>query len=89
MNRFSLQLRDWLKGLIIAVGTPVLYLMQELIPNWNLTPIEKAALSAFVTYMLKNLFTDDVKAAKKTLVKAKEIEKKAEEKQQQKNDYPE
>lgn len=62
---FSLKARDWIKGLIIAVGTPVLYLLQELIPNYPLTPIEKAALSATVTYLLKNFFTDDVKAAQK------------------------
>lgn len=66
-TRFILKARDWLKGLIIAVGTPVLYVIQELIPNWPLNPIEKAALSAFVTYILKQFFTDDVKAAKKIL----------------------
>lgn len=64
---YKLKLRDWLKGLIIAVGTPVAYLLQELIPNWPLNAIEKAALSAGITYMIKNFFTDDVKVAKKVL----------------------
>ena len=68
---FTLKLRDFLKGLIMAIGTPVLYMLQELIPNWNLGPVEKAALSATVTYLLKNLFTDDIKAAQKTLSNAK------------------
>ena len=71
-TRFSLKLRDWLKGLIIAVGTPVLYLVQEMIPNWPLNPIEKAALSATVTYLIKNFFTDDVKVAEKVIEKAEQ-----------------
>lgn len=75
---WKLKLRDWLKGLVMAVGTPVLYLLQELIPNWPLNPIEKAALSAFVTYILKNLVTDDVKAAHNTIAAAKAEDKKDE-----------
>lgn len=75
-TRFTVKLRDWLKGLIMGVGTPVLYLLQELIPNYPLTPIEKTALSAFVAYMLKNYFTDDIKAAEKIIEKAKANEKK-------------
>ncbi len=69
--RYSLKLKDWLKGLILAVGTPVLYVVQELIPNWPLSPIEKAAISAFITYLIKNFFTDDIKAAEKTLASNK------------------
>lgn len=69
-TRFTLKLRDWLKGLVMAVGTPVLYLVQELIPNWPLTPIEKAALSATATYLIKNFFTDDLKVAEKVLDEA-------------------
>jgi hypothetical protein len=53
----NLNWQDFFKGLIMAVGTPVLYLLQELIPHWNLSPIEKAAISASVTYLLKNFFT--------------------------------
>ena len=53
----NLNWQDFFKGFIMAVGTPVLYIVQELIPNWPLTAIEKAALSAAVTYLLKNLFT--------------------------------
>lgn len=68
--RFTLKLRDFLKGLLMGVGTPVLYVIQELIPNWPLTPIEKAALSATIAYLLKNFFTDDTKVAKKVLTEA-------------------
>lgn len=70
-TKWTLQARDFLKGLVIAVGTPVLYLLQELIPNWPLNQIEKAALSAFVTYLVKQFVTDDIKVAHKTLAKAK------------------
>jgi hypothetical protein len=41
-----------------------------LIPNWPLNPIEKAGLSAGVTYLLKNLFTDDIKVSQKILSEA-------------------
>lgn len=64
---FKLKGRDFLKGLIMAVGTPVLYLLQELIPEWNIPPLAKAAISAAITYLIKNLFTDDVKVAEKVL----------------------
>lgn len=75
----TLQARDWLKGLILFVGTPVLTLIQQLIPSWtpwltvhlgqSLAVIMQAALSAFVTYILKNLATDDTKVAVQTLAK--------------------
>lgn len=53
-KRFSLGISDGLKAFIIAVGTPVLYILQELIPGWNLHPVLKAAIAATVTYLLKN-----------------------------------
>lgn len=55
-KQFTLNWRDLLKGLIMAIGTPVLYLIQEMIPGWNLDPIAQAALSALITYLLKNFF---------------------------------
>ena len=64
---FSLKVRDWLKGLIMAIGTPVAYIIQGMIPNWPLGSIEKAALSATVTYLIKNFFTDDKKLAIKII----------------------
>lgn len=57
---FELNWRDTLKGMIIAVGTPLLYYVQEVIPGLtNLEPIVKIALSAFVTYLIKNFLSDD------------------------------
>jgi hypothetical protein len=53
----SLNLSDLGKGAILAVGAPVLYLLQELIPGWNVDPIVKVALSALITYLIKNYFS--------------------------------
>jgi len=60
-NQFRLSLNDFWKGLIMFVGTPVLYALQEMIPKWHIgSPstdvLAKAALSALVTYLLKNFF---------------------------------
>lgn len=53
-TQFTLKLRDFLIGLIMAVGTPLLYLAQELIPGWNADPFVKAGISAGITYLIKN-----------------------------------
>lgn len=55
-GKFSLNARDFLKGLVIGVGTPVLYLLQELVPGWDIHPVLKAAIAATITYLIKNLF---------------------------------
>jgi len=55
-KQFRLNLSDGLKGFIMAVGTPVLYVLQELIPGWDVGPMIKAAIAATVTYLLKNFF---------------------------------
>lgn len=67
--KFSLKWHDLFKSLILAVGTPVLYLLQEMIPHWNISALLKVAISALVTYLIKNFFTDDIKYAKKVLEK--------------------
>ncbi len=67
---FSLKTKDFLKGLVMFVGTPVLYLLQDLIPRYGLHPLLQAAIAATITYLLKNLFTDSVKEAQKTIVTA-------------------
>ena len=51
----SLNWRDLIKGAIMAVGTPVLYILSEMIPNFNLDPIVRAGLSALITYLIKNV----------------------------------
>ena len=77
-TKFSLKVRDFIKGFGMAVGTPLLYFVQDLIPGWTIDPIYKIAISAAVTYLLKNYFSNDVANAQKVLDEAK---KKAEEKQ--------
>jgi len=56
---FTLDKKDFFKGLILAVGTPVLYYLQEFVPTISgLEPIYKIAISAFITYILKNFVQD-------------------------------
>ena len=56
----------------MAIGTPVLYLVQELIPGWNIDPIYKAGISAAIAYLIKNYFTDDNKTAVKIIDEAQQ-----------------
>ncbi len=65
---FSIGWKDGLRAFLIAVLTPVLYVVQELIPGWHLDPISKAAISAGVAYLIKNFFTPgEIVIDKKTL----------------------
>lgn len=72
----QLKWRDALRGLILAVGTPVLYYLQELIPHYNLDPIVKIGISAGITYIIKN-FLEPAKVITTydTNTKAEEIAK--------------
>ena len=69
----KLNLRDFLRGALMAILVPVIYIIQTslnagvLTFNWKQIGI--AAVSGFVAYLAKNLFTDDVKAAQKVLDK--------------------
>lgn len=53
-TQFTLKTRDFLIGLLMAVGTPLLYLAQEMIPGWDADPFVKAGISAGITYLIKN-----------------------------------
>lgn len=53
-EQFSLKWRDALRGFIMAVGTPLLYMAQEMIPGWVADPFVKAGISAGLTYIIKN-----------------------------------
>lgn len=53
----KLNWRDFLMGWIMAIGTPIIYVVQELIPSWDIDPIYKVAISASLTYLIKNFFT--------------------------------
>lgn len=53
-KQFTLKLRDFSIGLIMAIGTPLLYLAQEMVPGWDADPFVKAGISAGITYLIKN-----------------------------------
>ena len=72
---FSLNLRDFLKGAVLAILAPVLAIIitsieaGQLIFDWKL--IGTTALAAFIAYLSKNFFTDTEAEAKKTLANAR------------------
>ncbi len=68
---FSLKKRDWLKSLVMAIGAPLVYWIQSIIPGLDLSPEVKVAISAFLTYIAKNFLTDDTKTAVKIIEEAK------------------
>lgn len=59
-EQFKLKAIDFINGLIPAFVVPVIYAVQELIPGWNIDPIAKIAISAFLGYLLSQ-FTDKPK----------------------------
>lgn len=73
--RFTLSLRDFLKGALMAILVPVIYIIQgsiqegAMVFNWG--GIWKAALGGFIAYLIKNFCTDDVKTAKNILAEDK------------------
>lgn len=72
--KFTLKVRDFLKGAIMAIGTPVLYLVQEMIPGYDIHPVAKAAIGALITYLLKNYFAPaSVTTVYKSNAKAKAV----------------
>lgn len=55
---FKIDWKDFLKGLILGVGTPLIYLAQELLPTFGLNQWQQVALSAFIAYIIKNFISD-------------------------------
>lgn len=59
-KQFTLQGRDWLKGLLMAVLTPVIVIIQQTIDAGQLVfdwkAIGMAALAGGLAYLAKNLF---------------------------------
>lgn len=76
-NFASLNIKDFLKGLVLAVLVPALLAIQqslsagELTINWKALGITAAA--SFIGYLIKNFFTNDVPAAVATVQKAEEL----------------
>lgn len=73
-NALSLNARDFLKGLVMAIMVPVLLIIQQSLEAGTLTfnwgQIGMAAIAGAVAYLLKNYFTNDVPSAVKTIEKA-------------------
>jgi hypothetical protein len=72
--KYTLNVKDFLKGLLIAVGTAILVIVQNTISLGTLTfdwkAIGMAAIGAAITYLAKNFLTDGVAVAKTTLTDA-------------------
>lgn len=70
---FKLKLRDYLKGLLVAILSPVVAAVLEslnagvVVINW--THIWQVALAAGLVYLGKNFLTDDFKVAAKIVAK--------------------
>ena len=70
----SLNIRDLLKGFVMAVIVPALLAIQqslvagELTINWKALGI--TAVVSFIGYLIKNFFTDDTKVAQKIILEA-------------------
>ena len=61
-KKFSLSFRDLLRGMLIAILTPVLFLLQKSLEVGQLTfdwhALGMAAVGGFLAYLIKNFFTD-------------------------------
>ncbi len=76
-NQFTLNIRDFLKGLVVAVIVPALLAVQQAITNQ--TPIDwkllgGVALASFIGYLIKNFFSNDIPAAQATINEARKKE---------------
>jgi hypothetical protein len=65
---FSVNTKDFLKGLLIAVLTPVIVTIEQSVSTGSLTfdlkLITMSALGGFLAYMTKNFFTAPPKEVK-------------------------
>ena len=60
-KKFSVNFLDVLKGVVIAVGTPVLFAIQSKLDSGNYQfswkELAMIGLAGFVTYLIKNFFS--------------------------------
>lgn len=49
--------QDLLKGLIMAIGAPIIYYIISIIPQLNLSPAIAAVITTVLTYLVKNFLT--------------------------------
>ena len=73
---YSVGIKDFLKGAVMAVIVPALLAIQQslsagvLTVNWKALGV--AAMASFIGYLIKNFFTNSVPAAVETVQKAQE-----------------
>jgi hypothetical protein len=65
---FSVNMKDFLKGLLMSVLTPVIVIIEQSVSAGSLTfdwkVITLAAIGGFLAYMTKNFFTPPPKEVK-------------------------
>lgn len=70
--KYTFSTRDFLRGLLMAVGTAVVTIIVETVSagtlTFNWTAIATAGIGAAGVYLLKNYLTDDVAVAKTILI---------------------
>lgn len=66
--KYTLKTRDFLKGALMAVLVPAIYIIQTSLEagvlTFNWKQIAIAAVSGLLAYLIKNFFTDDIAVAK-------------------------
>lgn len=66
--KYTLKTRDFLKGALMAVLVPAIYIIQTSLEagvlTFNWKQIAIASVSGLLAYLIKNFFTDDIAVAK-------------------------
>lgn len=73
-NAYSLNIKDFVKGALLAVIVPALLAIQQQLQNppINWKAIGIAAIATFIGYLLKNFLTDGVAEAQGTIADAQQ-----------------
>jgi hypothetical protein len=71
--KYTLKTRDFLKGALMAILVPAVYIIQTSVDagvlTFNWKQILIASISGLLAYLIKNFFTDDIKVAKNIIAK--------------------
>jgi hypothetical protein len=71
--KYTLKTRDLLKGALMAVLVPAVYIIQTSLDagvlTFNWKQILIASISGLLAYLIKNFFTDDIQVAKNIIAK--------------------
>jgi hypothetical protein len=71
--KYTLKTRDLVKGALMAVLVPAVYIIQTSLDagvlTFNWKQILIASISGLLAYLIKNFFTDDIQVAKNIIAK--------------------